>query len=84
MAEIRPALRVEILGPVQVHQGPLPIDLGPTKQRAVFAALALHGGAAVTMGLLLDAVWGAKQPRSARQLLHTYMNRRCHLAPDAM
>jgi predicted ATPase/DNA-binding SARP family transcriptional activator len=75
MAEPKTSLRLEMLGPIQVHRGPSRISLGPTKQRAVFVALALHDGSVVSMESLLDAVWGNSQPASARQLVHTYIAR---------
>jgi predicted ATPase/DNA-binding SARP family transcriptional activator len=51
------------------------IDLGPAKQRAVFAALALQSGQAVSIETLLESVWGNDQPMSSRQLVHTYVAR---------
>ncbi|MBG0566091.1 AfsR/SARP family transcriptional regulator [Actinoplanes aureus] len=68
---------------MQVHRGPVPIDLGPAKQRAVLAALALHVGHPVSIESLLGMVWGTAQPVSARQLVHTYVARlRRLLEPD--
>jgi predicted ATPase/DNA-binding SARP family transcriptional activator len=51
------------------------IDLGPAKQRAVFATLALHSGKAVSIDTLLESVWGNDPPVSSRQLVHTYVAR---------
>ena len=34
-------LSVTVLGTVQVHDGTAPVDLGPSKQRALLALLAL-------------------------------------------
>ena len=75
MSDSRSMLRVDALGELQVHRGPVPVDLGPAKQRAVFAALALHIGDTVSTASLLDTVWGDDQPVSARQLVHTYVAR---------
>ncbi|GGK76501.1 AfsR/SARP family transcriptional regulator [Mangrovihabitans endophyticus] len=77
-------LRVGLLGPLLTHRGPVPIDLGPTKQRAVFAVLALHVGAVVPIEAVLDLVWGDRQPASARQLVHTYIARLRHLLEPQM
>jgi predicted ATPase/DNA-binding SARP family transcriptional activator len=75
---------VEVLGPVRVWRGPQLVDLGPTKQRALFAALVLRAGEFVSVGRLLDSVWGEHRPPSARQLIHTYMARlRQVFEPDA-
>jgi predicted ATPase/DNA-binding SARP family transcriptional activator len=75
MSETSMALRVDALGSLEVHRGPTPVELGPAKQRAVFAVLALHVGHTVTIDAMLDVVWGAEQPVSARQLVHTYVAR---------
>jgi predicted ATPase/DNA-binding SARP family transcriptional activator len=68
-------LRVEVLGQLQARRGPQVVDLGPTKQRAVFAFLALHAGERVPIDAVLHAVWGDEAPASARNLVHTYVAR---------
>jgi len=70
-----PDIQIQTLGEVQVRRGTELLDLGPAKQRAVFAALALSPGETVTTTALREAVWGADQPKSARQVLHTYIAR---------
>jgi predicted ATPase/DNA-binding SARP family transcriptional activator len=75
MPDVKASLRVEALGQMRVFRGPVLIDLGPTKQRAVFAMLAVHAGEAVSMEAMLDAVWGTSAPTSARHLVHTYVAR---------
>jgi predicted ATPase/DNA-binding SARP family transcriptional activator len=77
------SLRVAILRPLVVRRGGSPVDLGPTKQRAVFAFLALHAGERVTSDALLEAVWGDGAPPTARNLVHTYVARLRHaVEPD--
>ncbi|WP_305788110.1 AfsR/SARP family transcriptional regulator [Symbioplanes lichenis] len=77
------AIRVQVLGEVRVFRGEHPLDLGPAKQRAVFAALALQPGETVSAGALREAVWGPAQPKSARQVVQTYVARLRHvLEPD--
>lgn len=76
-------LRVDALGPLRVWRGSHPVDLGTTKQRAVFATLALRVGADVSTTESLEAIWGDRPPSSARQLVHTYVARLRHvLEPD--
>ncbi|GAA5179037.1 hypothetical protein GCM10023322_07770 [Rugosimonospora acidiphila] len=75
MSESATSLRVEVLGRVRVYRGPAAVDLGPAKQRAVFAALALQFGQSVSIDSLLESVWGSEQPVSSRQLVHTYVAR---------
>ncbi|HKT06200.1 MAG TPA: BTAD domain-containing putative transcriptional regulator [Rugosimonospora sp.] len=83
MPEPGTSLRAAILGPVQVYRGPTLVDLGPFKQRAVFAVLALSVGHTVRRETICDAIWGRNQPASARQLVHTYVARlRRVLEPD--
>ncbi|WP_320066153.1 BTAD domain-containing putative transcriptional regulator [Micromonospora sp. RTGN7] len=67
-----------------MNRGAVPVDLGPTKQKAVFAALALQPGRSVPLCDLQEAVWGERVPLRARQLMHTYIARLRHiLEPDA-
>jgi DNA-binding SARP family transcriptional activator len=69
------ALRLQILGPLRASRGPHHLDLGPTKQMAVFTALALQSGRVVPLGDLERMVWGERPPARARQLVHTYIAR---------
>jgi predicted ATPase/DNA-binding SARP family transcriptional activator len=75
MSRSSTAIRVQVLGELRVRRGTELLDLGPAKQRAVFAALALGAGSAVSTLQLREAVWGVVQPRSAQQLVHTYVAR---------
>ena len=67
--------RIGVLGPLSVERDGRRIDLGPAKQRAVFAVLALRLGESVPMAEVRDAVWGAGAPANARSLVHTYIAR---------
>jgi DNA-binding SARP family transcriptional activator len=75
MVAPKTTLHVEILGQILVRRGASLLELGPMKQRAVFAVLALHPGQIVSIDALLDAVWGEHAPTSARHLVHTYVAR---------
>ena len=76
-------LRVEVLGPVRAWRGPVELTLGPARQRAVFAVLALRGGRPVTRDELVSAVWGADAPKSVAGNIHTYVSGlRRALEPD--
>jgi DNA-binding SARP family transcriptional activator/tetratricopeptide (TPR) repeat protein len=67
-------LRVETLGPLRVHAGGREFALGPPKQRAVFAVLALNVNGVVSRDDLIDHVWGESPPATAAGSLHTYVS----------
>ncbi|MEU6858288.1 BTAD domain-containing putative transcriptional regulator [Glycomyces sp. NPDC046736] len=75
-----PELR--ILGPVELRRGPARIDLGPPRQRAVLAALAVDVGRPVGSDTLIDRVWGEQPPDNVRATLYSLVSRlRARLRP---
>lgn len=66
---------VTVLGAVRAGRGPVSYDLGPAKQRALFAALALQPGEFLSIDTLLKLLWGNTSPPNAGRLLHTYIAR---------
>lgn len=68
-------MRVELLGPVRAFRGAGEVVLGPARQRAVFAALAVRAGRPVPIGDLVEAVWGPGAPASAAGGVHGYISR---------
>ncbi|GAA1625578.1 AfsR/SARP family transcriptional regulator [Actinoplanes couchii] len=68
-----PRLRVTGLGPLTATTGDREIDLGPPKQRAVFAVLALCSGVTVSRDEMVARVWGESAPATAAGSLHTYL-----------
>ena len=76
-------MHVGVLGPVEVHDGDQPIDLGTPRQRAIVAALALSRGRAVTTDGLVERVWGPNPPKGVIATLHSYIGTlRRALEPD--
>ncbi len=74
---------VRLLGPVTASIGGRLVDLGPPRQRALFAALAARPNRAVTRGELIDAVWGSEVPATVVSSVHTYVGRlRGRLEPE--
>src|SRR5262249_23644701 len=57
---------LHILGPIAVVAGGQTRRLGGPRQRALLAALALHANEVVSVERILDSVWGASEPPSAR------------------
>ncbi|MGV9943547.1 BTAD domain-containing putative transcriptional regulator [Streptomyces sp. NPDC003401] len=57
-----PWLRVSLLGPLRTTLAGRPVDVGPLRQQAVLAALALGAGRSVSRRRLLDDVWGREMP----------------------
>jgi DNA-binding SARP family transcriptional activator len=65
---------VDVLGPIRTWRGDAEIRLGPTRQRALFAVLALHHGRTATREQLIRAVWGDEPPTTAEGSVHTYVS----------
>ncbi len=64
-----------VLGPLEVvEEEGAAVALGPPKQRAVLAVLALSANRPVTRGQLVDAVWGDRPPGAAKQSLQVYVH----------
>jgi DNA-binding SARP family transcriptional activator/Tfp pilus assembly protein PilF len=78
-----PRLRVRLLGPVRAWRGEQEIPLGPTRQRAVLAVLALSAGRPVNRDELIWALWRDEPPQQAINIIQTYVKHlRQALEPD--
>ena len=76
-------LRVGVLGPLRAWRGTAEIGLGPARQRAIFAVLAVNAGRAVPRAELIAGVWGDSAPASVEGSVHTYVSGlRRALEPD--
>ncbi|GIG91426.1 AfsR/SARP family transcriptional regulator [Plantactinospora endophytica] len=72
---------LRLLGPVTlVHSGGT-VDLGPAKQRAVLAALALEPGSLVSTERLIEMVWGDAAPSAARKAVQVYVSHLRRILP---
>lgn len=68
-------VRFAVLGPVRAWHGEGELDLGSPQQRAVLATLLMRRRRPVTVGELVDAVWGDHPPVAAVPVLRTYVSR---------
>jgi DNA-binding SARP family transcriptional activator/tetratricopeptide (TPR) repeat protein len=64
-----------LLGEVGVTVGGVAVEPGPSRQRAVLAALAVDVNQAVPADQLADRVWGELVPPSVRTTLRVYLSR---------
>jgi predicted ATPase/DNA-binding SARP family transcriptional activator len=79
-----PVVRVDLLGPLRLTVSGAAIDVPGPKRRAVLALLAAAEGRSVPVDDLLDALWPAEVPSSARASLHSHVSRvRRHLGAAA-
>ena len=65
---------VRLLGPLEVRLGDGPLELGPRKQRAVLAMLALEAGRTVSADRLAEGLWGDELPPSAAKMVQLYVS----------
>jgi DNA-binding SARP family transcriptional activator len=64
---------IEVLGALAVRENGVSITPTAPKPRQVLALLALHADQAVPVSTLIEELWGAAPPRSARTTLQTYV-----------
>ncbi len=67
-------MEFRILGPIEVLDDGVPVDLGAPKQRAVLAVLLLHANEVVSADRLVDLVWGEDPPRTAAHSVQIYVS----------
>ena len=72
-------MHIRLLGAVEAGADGVPLPLGGPRQRAVLADLALHAGQSVPTGQLIDDLWGARPPASAKPTLASYVFRLRHV-----
>jgi DNA-binding SARP family transcriptional activator/tetratricopeptide (TPR) repeat protein len=65
---------VGVLGPVRVWLGGVEVVVGAPLRCAVLAVLASRPGRLVTLGELVDALWGERAPASAEGSVYTYVS----------
>jgi DNA-binding SARP family transcriptional activator/predicted ATPase len=64
-----------VLGPVEVRDAAgRPVPLGPPRQRALLAVLALSAGRMVPLSRLVDELWGEAVPDSASKMVQIHIS----------
>jgi DNA-binding SARP family transcriptional activator len=66
-------LRATVLGPVRAWCHDHELELGQSRQQALFAVLAMRANDLVSLGQLIDAIWDPDPPESARAAVYTYV-----------
>lgn len=67
-------MEFRILGPLEVVDRGRRLPLGGSKQRALLAVLLLQANQVVSYDRLLDALWGARSPATARAAVQVYVS----------
>lgn len=75
MEDATGGIRITVLGSVRAFYGDDEVALGPPRQRAVFAHLALHVNKPVLLDALVASVWGSHPARRGEELVRTYVAR---------
>jgi DNA-binding SARP family transcriptional activator len=81
VGDVEPVLRV--LGPVTLWAGGAAVDVGPSKQRALLAALAVDAARPVSVEALITRIWDEEPPPSARGSLYVLVARLRRALSDA-
>jgi DNA-binding SARP family transcriptional activator len=68
------ALRINILGPLEVRNGDRVIGLAGMKQRVLLSSLALNPRTAVSVSALMERLWGGAPPPTARAKVHVHVS----------
>jgi DNA-binding SARP family transcriptional activator/streptogramin lyase len=67
-------MEIRILGPLQAGEDGQLLELGPPKQRALLALLALHRNEVVSADLLIDELWAGRPPAAAAKSIQVYVS----------
>ncbi|GAA1615976.1 MULTISPECIES: AfsR/SARP family transcriptional regulator [Kribbella] len=74
-------LRLDLLGPLRGWTGDRGIELGPLRQQALLAVMALRAGQVLPADELVDLVWNDAPPGSGARIVAPYVYRLRQLLP---
>src|SRR5512132_2035672 len=73
-----------VLGPLEVADGATARPLAGGKARALLARLLLDANRTVSVGALVDSLWGDDVPASAIKMVHVYVSQLRKVLPDGI
>jgi DNA-binding SARP family transcriptional activator len=68
-------MEFRLLGPLEVLDAGLKVELGGVKQRSLLAVLLLHANEVISVDRLIDELWGVSPPRTAAKSIQVYVSR---------
>jgi DNA-binding SARP family transcriptional activator/transcriptional regulator with XRE-family HTH domain/tetratricopeptide (TPR) repeat protein len=68
------SIHVDVLGPLSVRRGTVPIPLRSPLLRTLLGLLAVQPDRIAGVEEIVDTLWGEDPPRSCRALVHTYIS----------
>ncbi len=77
-------MEFRLLGEVAARVSDADVDLGPSMQRCVLAALAVDAGRLVPVERVIERVWGEDPPLRARATLSSYISRLRQVLPAGL
>lgn len=77
------SLTIGVLGPLEVRAGDHHVTIGGARERALLSTLALAPGSGVTAERLIDVIWPADPPETARAQVSTCVSRLRRTLTDA-
>jgi predicted ATPase/DNA-binding SARP family transcriptional activator len=76
-------VRVAILGPLLVHDGDRPVEVGGQRLRALLVRLAVDPGRPVSVDAIADALWADDPPTDRTNAVQSLVSRLRRALPDA-
>lgn len=67
-------IEFRLLGPVEARDGAGAVGLGPAQRRGLLAMLLLEAGRPVPVERLVEGLWGAAAPGSARKMVQAHVS----------
>jgi DNA-binding SARP family transcriptional activator/pimeloyl-ACP methyl ester carboxylesterase len=75
-------MQFRLLGPLEVSSVGSPLPIAAGKQRALLAILLLNANRTVPLDRIVDELWGADVPKSARKMVQVYVSQLRRLLPE--